>query len=118
MSDFLDQPRSVDLTDVGLATHVAAVVIAEDGSERLVLAEREAIADPAVVFDPNASAVHDQLGALPLAYVRRITVSRRTHRCGRPTQAGRPCRSPVGQGGDACARHRITTPERTERTDR
>lgn len=46
-------------------------------------------------FDINCvDAAHEQVGALPLEFVRRLTVSWRVHRCGRRTLAGHPCRNP------------------------
>ncbi|EFG74156.1 hypothetical protein HMPREF0591_5937 [Mycobacterium parascrofulaceum ATCC BAA-614] len=103
----LDYDRSVCLCDVGQADYSAAVAITADGDEHLVLAKHSAIGDPTVCYDSSCREVaHEQLGALPLEYVRRITVSRRTHRCGRRTQAGRPCRALVAVHGHPCPRHR------------
>lgn len=104
--NYVDNARSADLTDVGLANYLAATVIDEDGTEHAILAERESIGNPSVRYDPTCGhAPHEQLGALPLWFIRRITISRRTYRCGRPTKAGPPCRMSVPRQGDACAWH-------------
>ncbi|CAM3074281.1 hypothetical protein BST27_30825 [Mycobacterium intermedium] len=103
----LDYDRSVCLCDVGQADYFAATAVTAGGDEHLVLARRAAIGDPTACYDSSCRDVaHEQLGALPLEYVRHITVSRRTHRCGRPTQAGRPCRIRVPAQGQACEWHR------------
>jgi hypothetical protein len=105
--DFIDPDRAVCLCDVGSADYLAAVSIGPDGDQRLILAQRDAIGDPDVRYDPLCSGVaHEQVGPLPLATVRRITVSSRTHRCGRRTQAGTPCRIRVSQPHQACEWHR------------
>ena len=103
--------RTICLCDVGRPDCLAATAIAADGTEHLVLARVDAIGSH-VGYDPTCSAVdHEQLGALPLEYVRRITVSSRTHRCGRRTKSGAPCRTPVARPGDTCAWHRTPTNE-------
>jgi hypothetical protein len=106
-SHHIDSPRSVCLCDVGAPGYVAAVAIEADGSQHFVLAENESIGDATVRYDASCSAVeHEQLGRLPIAFVHRITVSRRTHRCGRRTKSGTPCRTSVTRPGDACGWHR------------
>jgi hypothetical protein len=105
--ELVDPDRTVCLCDVGNPDYLAAVAIGPDGDQRLILAQRDAIGDPDVRYDPLCSGVaHEQVGKLPLATVRRITVSRRTHRCGRRTKSGAPCRAPVTGPGDACVWHR------------
>lgn len=106
----LDYDRSVCLCDVGQADYLAATAIDANGIEHLVLAERSAISDPTVQYESTCRDVaHEQLGALPLESVRRLTISRRAHRCGRRTQAGRPCRIRVSTEGQACEWHRTKT---------
>ncbi|WP_375489676.1 hypothetical protein [uncultured Mycobacterium sp.] len=96
--------RSTERCD---STHLAAVTVGPDGAEHLILAERAAIGDEHVRYDPTCSAAaHEQLGPLPLDYVARITASRRVHRCGRRTVSGTPCQTPVHRPGDACGWHR------------
>ncbi len=103
----VDDVRSRCLCDVGGASLLAATAIDGDGREYLVVAEVDQLGDPVAVVDVACpDAPHEQLGPLPLEYVRRFTVAQRTHRCGRPTAAGRPCRALVGHHGAACAHHR------------
>lgn len=98
---FIDRARSADLFDVGAAGYVAAVVVALSGREHLVLVHRASINDPAVVFDADCwEQRHEQTGALPPDWVRRI------NRCGRSTRTGQPCRNRVGRPGECCAWHR------------
>jgi hypothetical protein len=103
----VDDSRTRCLCDVGRDDYIAATAVAADGSEHLVLASCDALGDDNVTYDPMCTDVaHEQLGELPLEYARRITVSRRTHRCGRPTKSGAPCQAPVTRPGDACGWHR------------
>lgn len=79
--NYVDQARSVVLTDAGLADYLAATVIDEDGGEHLVPADFRVIGEPNVLYDAScATAVHEQLGPLPIDYVRRMAISQRTHR--------------------------------------
>src|SRR6476661_7552300 len=96
-SDFIDPARTVCLCDVGSVDYVAAAAIGPCGEERLVLARRDAIGDENVRYDPTCSttAPHERVGALPDEFVRRLTISRRAHRCGRRTCKGLPCRMRV-----------------------
>jgi hypothetical protein len=106
-ANWIDLARSACLCDVGSAGYLLAVVIGPDGAEYVQLAEKESIGNPAVGCDPTCSAIaHEQTGPLPLEFVRRITISRRTNRCGRPTAAGGRCRIPVTRPGDACVWHK------------
>jgi hypothetical protein len=104
----IDPDRTACLCDLGRPDYLAATAVAADGSEHLVLARCDALGDETVRYDHTcAAAAHDQLGALPIEYVRRITISRRrTHRCGRRTKSGTPCQTPVTRPGDACGWHR------------
>jgi hypothetical protein len=74
--DILDASRSASLGDVGMPGYHACTVIGPDGDERLVLANLYALNDPSVRFSTN-SVEHEQLGELPIDYVRRIAISRR-----------------------------------------
>lgn len=106
--DFIDPDHTACLCDVGNPDYVAAIAIGPDGDQRLILAKRDAIGDPDVRYDPNSVGVaHEQLGPLPLEFVRRITISSRMHRCGRPTKTtGRPCRIEVSRPDQPCGLHR------------
>jgi hypothetical protein len=104
---FIDAVRSACLCDVGAVDYVAATAVAADGGEHLVLAHREGINADTAVYDATCRDVaHEQGGALPIEFVRRLMISRRTHRCGRRTQAGRPCQIRVAAEGLACEWHR------------
>jgi hypothetical protein len=106
-ASIIDDARTTCLCDVGRPGYIAATAITAEGREHLVLAELNAIGDEHVLYDPTCTDIaHEQLGPLPLEFVRRLTISRRTHRCGRPTKSGTPCRTPVTKPGDTCARHR------------
>jgi hypothetical protein len=107
-TSLIDDARTICLCDVGQPGYIAATAITAEGREHLVLAELDAIGDEHVLYDPTCTDVtHEQLGALPLEFVRRITVSQRVHRCGRPTKTtGRPCRVEVARPGEACGLHR------------
>ena len=79
--DIPDVARSARLSDVGLAGYVATVAVSADGTEHLVLAHGAALGDPRVRYDPDTlDALHEQCGPLPLEYVRRVTITSRTHR--------------------------------------
>jgi hypothetical protein len=67
------------LCDVGQPDYLAAVIVTPEGTEHLLLAERQAIGDETVCFAATCPDIHhEQLGKLPLEYAGRITVSRRT----------------------------------------
>lgn len=79
----IDSDRTTCLCDAGRPDYWAALVVAADGSEHLVLVEQGSIGDETVRYDRTCSTVvHEQLGALPIEFVRRIAVSTRTHRRG------------------------------------
>jgi hypothetical protein len=105
---YIDERASACLCDVGLPGYVAAVLVAADGRQDLVLVDEELIGDERHAYNRTTpEAVHEQLGELPLAIVRRITISSRVHRCGRPTKTtGRPCRIEVSHRGEPCGLHR------------
>jgi hypothetical protein len=103
----IDNSRAACLCDVGGDRLIATVAVAADGAEHLVLADRDRIGDDSACVDTGCrDAEHEQLGELPIEYIRRITASRRTHRCGRPTKSGAPCQTQVTRPGDACGWHR------------
>lgn len=101
----VDYDRSACLCDQGGAPYVAVTAVSDDGSTHYVLVDWPRITDSH--YRPDCpSAPHEQDGPLPIEYVRRLTVAARTHRCGRPTKSGAPCRTPVHRQGDTCAWHR------------
>ena len=106
-ANLIDDHHTVCLCDVGRPDYLAAVCVAADGTTHLILAERDSINVDTVRYDRTCAAVaHEQTGPLPIEFVRRITVSRRAHRCGRRTQAGTPCKIRVPRPGAACEWHR------------
>jgi hypothetical protein len=112
-ASIIDDSRTVCLCDVGRPGYLAATAVAADGTEHLILAECDALGDESVRYYPACAAVaHEQLGALPIEYVRRLTIaSRRTrgHRCGRRTRSGTVCKMRVPRAGQACEWHREVT---------
>jgi hypothetical protein len=111
----IDNERSACLHDVGQADYLAAVAVGVDGTEHLVLTQLAAVGDPAVQYDSKcADAEHEQIGPLSIEFVRRLTISRRAYRCGRPTQARHPCRIRVPLDGDACGWHRAPAREHSD----
>src|SRR5258708_652543 len=80
-TDIIDSRRAVGLGDVGAPDYLAATVISADGSTELVLARRDALGDVTARYQSGCpDAIHEQLGELPLEYIRRITISQRTQR--------------------------------------
>jgi hypothetical protein len=117
---YVDNDRSACLCGQGGGEYVACVLVAADGSHDLVLVDWELIGDGQHTYNRTTpEAIHEQAGPLPLDIVRRLAISsrgRRTiQRCGRPTKAGAPCRTPVARPGETCAWHRTPsiTNERT-----
>ena len=105
--DWVDPSRSACLCDVGQPAYWAVSAIGPGGEQRLILARRDAIGDTRHTYDPTCSTVsHEQLGELPIEFVRRLAVASRALRCGRPTCRGRPCRIRVDRPGSACEFHR------------
>lgn len=79
--DIVNTARSVNLDDVGLPGYRAATTVSTDGTVHLILARRDRLGDDNTRYDPGCSvAEHEALGALPLEYIRRLTVARRRHR--------------------------------------
>jgi hypothetical protein len=107
----IDDERTACLCDVGQPDYWAAVCVTASGEDVLWLVSVEEL-NAEHPRCGSGEQLHDQLGPLPLEYVRRLTITRRTHRCGRPTKSGRPCRTPVVHPGDTCAWHRTPTNER------
>lgn len=101
----IDYERTACLCSAGRPDYLAAVCVTASGNEVLWLVSVNEL-DAEHPRRGNGDQPHEQLGPLPIEFVRRFTISRRTHRCGRPTQAGRPCRIRVPAGGQACERHR------------
>jgi hypothetical protein len=76
--ELLDENRTVRLHDVGQPDYVAAIAVSADGAEHAVLAHIGSLGDEHVRYDDTCpDATHEQLGQLPLEYVRRLTISRR-----------------------------------------
>jgi hypothetical protein len=106
----VDGSRTRCLCDVGSPGYLAVTAVAADGTEHLVLAESDSLGEGGARYDAACSDVaHEQAGPLPLEYVRRVTIAARINRCGRLTQAGRPCRIRVAVVGAACEWHRSRT---------
>lgn len=105
---WIDSTRSACLCDAGAPDYLLGIAIGADGQEDFVLIHQSVVGDENHTYNRTTpEAPHEQIGPLPLEYVRRITISRRTHRCGCPTKTtGRPCRTPVVRPGDACGWHR------------
>jgi hypothetical protein len=81
------------------------VCIDATGREHFAIVEWRSIGDETVRYDSTCSSVaHEQLGPLPSRWRDRVQLA--PLRCGRPTQAGRPCRIPVAAPGQRCSWHR------------
>lgn len=103
--NLIDPQRTVWLGDVGQTGYFAATAVAADGSEHLVLAQRDAIGNTSARYDSGCVDVaHEQLGALPELWRYRTALA--PLRCGRRTKAGRLCRRGVTAPGAACHSHR------------
>lgn len=112
-TSFVDNDRSACLCGQGGGSYVACVLVAADGSQDLVLVDWELIGDGRHTYNRTMpEVIHEQAGALPLEFVRRLAVSRRRerrtiHRCGWPTKTtGRPCRIEVSRPDQPCGLHR------------
>lgn len=98
----IDWARAVHLCDVGLPGWCAALTVATDGSEHLVLLATAAIGT-GERYDAMATEIaHEQLGPLPAAIAARAGLI-----CGAParTKAGQPCRNRVSAQGRRCQWH-------------
>jgi hypothetical protein len=99
----VDSARSVDLDDVGLIGTELAVCVTSDGEVHFALIDVGLLGSDAG-YDPSArTAPHEQLGALPEQYARRIDALQ--PRCGRRAKSGVACRTPVAHQGDSCFWH-------------
>ncbi|OMB93209.1 hypothetical protein [Mycobacterium colombiense] len=110
----VDRARSACLCDVGLPAVDASVCVDEDGSTTFVLIDATRLGDERFTYNPTTpQAPHEQLGPLPIEFIRRIAIARRRHlttghttHCGRRTKSGTPCRIPVMFLGEACHWHK------------
>jgi len=108
---YIDGNRSASLHDVGGRNLLAATLIGADYTA-LVIVDTDHIGDGTPLVDPRCRGVpHEQLGELPLDVVKKITIAQRSHRCGRPTESGRPCQITVTHPGDTCHWHSNPTNE-------
>ncbi|OSC32051.1 hypothetical protein B8W69_02845 [Mycobacterium vulneris] len=101
----IDHKRTACLWSAGRPDYWAAVCVNASGDDVLWLISVDEL-DAEHPRHGNGDQPHEQLGPLPIEFVRRLTISRRTNRCGRRTQAGRPCRIRVPAEGQACEWHR------------
>lgn len=75
----IDGPRSVPLHDVGGGNTLAATLVGVDFT-CLAILDAERIGDGTPIDAHCRGVRHEQVGKLPIEYVRRIAVSQRTHR--------------------------------------
>lgn len=108
----IDGRRSCSLYDVGGGNVLAATLVGADYTI-LALLDTDHIRDGTPIDRHCREAVHEQLGPLPLEIARRVAIANRTHRCGHPTESGRPCRITVTHAGDACRWHSKPTERNT-----
>jgi hypothetical protein len=107
-TSYVDTARSACLCGSGSPGYAAAVCVADDGAEHLVLLREDLLGDPNFGYDPQPTAPHEQLGELPPRWRSRVQLA--PLRCGRRTKTtGRPCRIEVGRWGDPCGLHRTKT---------
>jgi hypothetical protein len=72
----IDNDRSTCLCDTG-CNYIAATVIAADGTEYLMLLRSSDIGRSAVYDADCVTVGHEQVGQLPLEFVKRIAISGR-----------------------------------------
>lgn len=102
MSSVVDWARTACLCQSGMPGYVAAVAVAEDGTESLWLVDEPQLSRPdAPCGDPCQR--HEQVGRLPRGFRDRIWGD--ALRCGAATYAGAPCRIRVAEPGDRCGHH-------------
>jgi hypothetical protein len=78
--DLIDEVRTACLCDVGAPGYLAATAVDPDGQTRFVIADLRRIDDDTARYDRHCRDVpHEQLGPLPLEYVKRLTISQRHH---------------------------------------
>lgn len=77
----IDPGRTAFLCDVGGRGFLAATAVRPDGTSHLVVACLDVLGDADTKYDSACAHVeHEQVGPLPLEYVRRLTISRRRQR--------------------------------------
>jgi hypothetical protein len=104
-TNLVDLARTTCLCDVGAPGLWAAVAVAPDGTDHLLVADLDSLGDERVRYDAACAAIaHDQLGPLPATWRARVELS--PLRCGQSTKTGRPCRQIVTHAGSTCRRHR------------
>jgi hypothetical protein len=80
-STLVDSRRSACLCDVGAPGLTAAACVDPDGQVDYALIRESLMGDPRYPFLPwTPDAPHEQLGALPIEFVRRITAAAHNHR--------------------------------------
>lgn len=90
-TNLIDPRRSAWLRDVGSRDYIAATAINHDGTAHFVLARRDLLGDDDALYDSHCEhAQHEQLGQLPLEYVRRLAISSRQAMSADPTRDSRP----------------------------
>ena len=100
----IDHTQSACLCDSGLPGYVAAVLVASDGCQDLVLVDRELVGDGRTTYNHTTPAApHERLGPLPHEVRERIWGD--ILRCGRARCDGQPCRQRVKEPGQSCAVH-------------
>jgi hypothetical protein len=92
---FIDPVRSRKLA---WTNYIAATSVGDDGTEILLLHDREA-GDGAFVYDIPE---HEKVGPLPGWIAERIAPAAR---CRAPTQFGTPCQNLVDEDGHRCYHH-------------
>ncbi|MBO0883101.1 MAG: hypothetical protein J2P17_22755 [Mycobacterium sp.] len=100
---FILDDRSACLCDHGAPGYTAAVLVAADGRHDYALVDQGSIGTGTTYDATTPQAEHEQLGALPDDFLRRVELSRL--RCSRITAAGRRCRTRVHRPGESCWRH-------------
>jgi hypothetical protein len=99
----IDWRQTTCLCDVGAPDYVATVTVDRNGNETFWLARKDLLGRPDADHG-NENPPHEKLGRLPPLIRDRIWGD--SLRCGRPTAAGKPCRTQVASPGEACYWHR------------
>ncbi len=77
---YIDGARTASLHDVGGTNLLAATLVGAD-YVCLAIVDTEQLGGDGAMFDPRCRSVeHEQIGPLPVEYVRRLTVSQRRNR--------------------------------------
>lgn len=75
----------ISLEDVGAPGYGAATAIDHNGDTHLLIVHLDALGDWQARYDPDCTdAIHEQLGPLPIEYIRRLTIALRAHRRDNP----------------------------------